>query len=404
MELLIKGVRIVDKDQDFLGDLYIKDSLIEDFGSELDQDCQRIDGDNLVLMPAFIDLHAHFRDPGFTHKEDLESGARSGLKGGYTYVNLMGNTDPICSTMETVEYVLDKAKELDLLDLHQTVSITKNFDGKSLDHLDQLDSRVRVISDDGLGVKSNLTMYQALKKAKEKDLLVLSHAEDEDLTPIDYRMSENIISFRDIYLAQVTGARLHLSHVSTKEAIEAIRIAKTRGQKSLSCDVTPHHISLWDRDDLRVNPPIRRQDDVEEIIRGIVDGTVDSIATDHAPHTEEEKLKGSPGYAGLETAFPVSYSSLVKPGHIDLKRLSELMAANPALILGLNRGRIKKGWQADLVLVDLEKEIKVESDELVSKSKNTAFAGMKFYGQVQMTIRKGQIKYKRREEEENDNR
>lgn len=392
IELLIKKVRVVDESQDFIGDVYIKDGLIQDFGKNLEYKCHIINGESLVLMPAFIDLHVHFRDPGYTHKEDLMTGGLSGLKGGYTFVNLMGNTKPICSNMDVVDYVLKKSKELDLLDVHQCVSITTDFDGETLDHLDHLDNRVKIITDDGKGIKSNIVMYNAMKKAKDKGLIVIVHAEDEDLTPIDYRISENIITLRDIYLASVTESHLHLTHVSTKEAIDAIRSAKQIGQELLTCDVTPHHISLWDNG-YRVNPPIREEEDVKSLIQGVIDGTVDVIATDHAPHTKEDKENGSPGLVGLETAFSVSYTTLVKGGHIDLKRLSQLLSGNGGEILDINKGKIKIGYDADLVLVDIDKKIKVDSNNFLSKGKNTPFDGMEFYGEVQMTIKGGEIKY-----------
>lgn len=392
MKLLIKNSRIIDENKDLIGDLYIEDGKIKEYGKNLNTDCKTIDGSNLCLMPAFIDLHVHFRDPGQTYKEDLQTGGLSALKGGYSFVNLMGNTKPICSSMEIVDYVLKKAKDLNLIDLHQCVSITKDFDGKTLTHLDLLDKRVRIITDDGKGIKSNKVMYDAMIKAKEMGLVIMTHAEDEDLTPIDYRISENIITFRDIYLSTVTRARLHLTHVSTREAMEGIRLGKKSSENLISCDVTPHHIALWDSE-YRVHPPIREMEDVEALIQGIIDGTVDAIATDHAPHSREEKDKGSPGLVGLETAFPVSYTKLVRNNHIDLKRLSKLMSARPGEILDLNKGRIEKGYDADLVLLDLNKEIVVDSSKFLSKSKNTPFEGMRFYGEVQMTIKDGVIKY-----------
>lgn len=392
MGILIKNVRIVDESKDFHGDLYIEKGLIKDYGKSLNYDCETIDGNNLVLMPGFIDLHAHFRDPGYTYKEDLLSGSKAALKGGYTYVNLMGNTDPICSSMETVEYVLEKSKEIDLIDIHQTMSITKDFDGQSLDHLDEIGNRVKIISDDGKGIKSNLTMYRAMVKAREKDLIILSHAEDEDLTPIDYRISENIISMRDIYLSELLEAKLHLTHVSTKEVIDMIRKSKKEGNKLLSCDVTPHHIALWDNN-YRVNPPIRARADVDALIEGIIDGTVDTIGTDHAPHSKEDKEKGSPGMVGLETAFSICYTSLVKSGKIDLMKLSRLLSGRGGEILSVNKGKIQKGYDADLVLVDIDKESLVDSSKFESKGKNTAFEGMEFYGQVKCTIKDGKIKY-----------
>ena len=378
MELLIKGARIVDEDLDFIGDVYTKMGKIEEIGENLNYDCQHIDASNLVLMPAFVDLHAHFRDPGYTHKEDLLTGSLAALKGGYTFVNLMGNTDPIASNMDIVNYVLEKSRGLDLIDVHQCLSITENFDGKTIGHLDKLDSRVKIITDDGKGINSNLAMYNAMKKAKEKDLTILTHAEDGDLTPIDYRISENIITIRDIYLSSLIDCKLHLTHVSTKEAIDAIRTAKKSGQDKLTCDVTPHHIALWDLD-YKVNPPIRQREDVIEIIGGIIDRTIDSIATDHAPHTKEDKEKGSPGLSGLETAFSVSYTSLVKAGHINLKRLSELLSGASGRIMGINKGKIEVGYDADLVLIDIAKSYTVDSSKFLSKGKNTPFHGMDLF-------------------------
>lgn len=392
--MLIKSVRIVDEEIDLVGDLYIKDGKIVEYGEDLNYDCETIDGMGLVLMPAFIDLHVHFREPGYTDKEDLYTGGQAALKGGYAFVNLMGNTNPICSSMEIVEYVLNKNKELDLVDIHQCVSITKNFDGKTLDHLDKLDNRVKIISDDGMGINSNIVMYKAMTKAKELNLTIMTHAEDADLTRIDYRISENIITLRDIYLSKTIGTKLHLAHVSTKEAIEKIRQAKAEGV-NVTCEVTPHHISLWDND-YKVNPPIREKADVDEIIQGIIDGTVDTIATDHAPHTSEDKEKGSPGLSGLETAFSIVYTTLVKSNKISLNKLSRIMSANGARIMEINKGRIKTGYDADLVLLDLNKKAIIDSNTFISKGKNTPFNGKEFYGEVVMTIKNGVIKYERK--------
>lgn len=391
MELLIKNCRIVDETKDMKGDIYIKDGIIADYGRDIGINCKAIDGTNLLAMPSFIDMHVHFREPGYTHKEDLYTGSIAALKGGYTFVNLMANTKPICSNMDIVEYVLKKSKELDLIEIHQTVSITRNFDGQTLDHLDEIDRRVKFISDDGKGIQSNLTMYRAMVKAKEKNLTIIAHEEDEEIAKIDTRLSENIMTFRDLYLAELTEAKLHLAHVSTKEAIKAIRKAKKEGIK-VSCEVTPHHIALYSND-YRVNPPIREKEDVEAIIGGIVDGTVDVIATDHAPHTGKDKAKGAPGISGLETAFSISYTGLVKSNRISINRLSQLMSGTPGKLMGIKKGRIKKGFDGDIVLIDLDRLVTVKGQDFVSKGKNTPFDGMEFYGQVMATIRRGQIKY-----------
>ncbi|MBZ2174008.1 dihydroorotase [Schnuerera sp. xch1] len=391
MDILIKNCRIVDETKDLNGDIYVKDGRIEDYGSNISLDCKTIDGTNLVVMPSFIDLHAHFREPGYIYKEDISSGSKAALKGGYTCVNLMANTNPICSSMEIVEYVLKKARELDLIDIHQTVSITEDFDGKTIEHLESIDDGVKFISDDGRGIKSNLTMYRALLLAKERNLTVIVHEEDEELIELNNRLSENIMTFRDIYLSKLTGGKLHLAHVSTKEAIEVVRKAKDKGV-NITCEVTPHHIAL-SNSEYRVNPPIREQEDTETIVKGIRDGTVDVIATDHAPHSKVDKENGAPGISGLETSFSVCYTSLVKSNFISLNRLSQLMSAMPGRLMAVNKGKIKHGYDGDIVLVDLNDNFTVKADEFKSKGKNTPFDGRELYGKVIATIRKGKVKY-----------
>lgn len=398
MNLLIKNARIIDFAQDFLGDLYIENGFIKEIGAKLNiENVEIIDAKGLVLMPSFIDTHAHFRDPGLTYKEDIETGARAALRGGYTGVCLMANTKPICSSKETLEFVRNREKELNLIDLHQCVSVTRGFDGEDLTHLDDFknDDRLKAISDDGVGVMDSKTMYDAMLKAKENGWVIMSHAEDKSFSLSDMRIAENIMTLRDIYLAKETGARLHMCHVSTKEAIEYIREAKLN-YKNITCEVTPHHIALTrDINDYRVNPPIREKEDVDSVIKAIKDGVVDCIGTDHAPHTKEDKEKGSPGMVGLETSFSICYTSLVKSNGITLNKLSEIMSKNGAEILGMNKGKISPGFDGDLVLVDLDKKIKVNSDEFHSKGKNTPFEGMEFYGDIEMTIKGGRILYKK---------
>lgn len=391
MELLIKGARLVDQDIDLHGDVLIRDGKIAELGDDISFDGAVIDARGMCLMPALVDVHAHFREPGYTWKEDLLTGGLAALKGGYSFVNLMGNTSPVCSDMETVEYVLNKADELDLVQVHQCVSITRGFDGNDISHLDNLDERVRMITDDGKGVSSSFVMYKAMEKAWENNLIIMSHAEDELITPIDYRLSENLETVRNIYLALHTRARLHLTHVSTEEAVDEIRRARLKGD-NISCDVTPHHIALWDNP-YRVNPPIRTKKDVDALIRGIEDGTVDAIATDHAPHTKEDKEKGSPGLSGLETAFSVCFTVLVRDNGLSLKLLSRLMSGRPAEIMGLDKGKLQEGYDGDLILVDLDRKLVVNTSSFVSKGKNTPFEGSELQGEILMTIRGGEIKY-----------
>lgn len=391
MELLMKGCRLIDWDKDFYGDIYILNGKIEDFGSNLNYDCNTINCEGLAVLPSFIDMHVHFRDPGYTYKGDIYTGSLAALKGGYTFVNLMANTNPICSNMDVVNYVLDKSKELDLIDVHQTVSITKNFDGVSLDHIDKLEKCVKFLSDDGKGVQEEDIMYDALIKARGKGLILIAHEEDESVVNIDSRQSENNMTFRDIELVRKTKSRLHFAHVSTKEAMMGIISAKKEGLP-ITCEVTPHHIALYDND-YKVNPPIRLIEDINSLISGIKEGFVDVISTDHAPHSHEDKLKGACGISGLETAFSVCYTTLAKNGHISIKKLSELMSKNPGEIVGVNKGKIEKGYDGDLVLVDLEKEIEVDKNTFVSKGKNTPFHKRKYYGEILATVKNGKIKY-----------
>ncbi|MBE6054020.1 MAG: dihydroorotase [Clostridium sartagoforme] len=398
MDLLIKNARVIDASQDFIGDVYIENGIIKEVGLSINIDNVKvINANKLIVMPAFIDTHAHFREPGLTYKEDIETGSRAALRGGYTGVCLMANTQPICSNKDVLERVRNREKELGLVDLHQCVSVTKGFNGKDLSHLDEFvdDKRLKAISDDGVGVMDSEVMYEALIKAKENGWVIMSHAEDRGFSDIDMRIAENIMTLRDIYLAMETEARLHMCHVSTKEAIKYIRKAK-KCSSNITCEVTPHHIFLTkDINDYRVNPPIREKEDVREIISAIKDGIVDCIGTDHAPHTKEDKEKGSPGMVGLETAFSICYTSLVKSGEITLNKLSEIMSRNGAKILGMNKGLISPGVEGDLVLVDLSKKIKVDSNEFHSKAKNTPFEGMEFYGEVQITIKSGQVLYEK---------
>ena len=396
MNLLIKNANVVDAYESFYGDILIIDGIITEIGKEINKsEIDTIDAKGLTLMPSFIDTHAHFRDPGLTYKEDIESGSKAAAKGGYTGVCLMGNTNPICSTKEVVEYVRNRAKEIGLIDIHQCVSITENFGGKSIEHLNAFDNdkELVAITDDGVGVLDSSVMMKAMEKAKKNNWIVMSHAEDKTFSKIDMRIAEDLMTIRDLYLAKVTKARLHMAHVSTVDSIEAIRRAKKDGA-NVTCEVTPHHIGLTiEESNYRVNPPIREKADVKAIIEGIKDGTVDCIGTDHAPHTEEDKEKGAPGMVGIETAFSICYTELVKKNGVSINKLSELMSRNPSNILGMNKGSITIGKDGDLVLVDLNKEVVINKDKFASKGKNTPFDGKKYFGEVVMTIKSGKVIY-----------
>lgn len=398
MELLIKGARIIDFSQDFVGDVYVKDGIISEIGMDLNKNCKTINREGYILLPSFIDTHAHFRDPGLTYKEDMESGSRAAVRGGYTVVNLMANTKPICSNMKIINYVKEKANNIGLIEVNQVASITKDFDGKDISHINKLDSTVKIISEDGKDVMDSNVMLSAMKNAKEKGITVMCHSENHELSSIDMRLAENTMTWRNISLAEFTGCKIHVAHVSTKEAMQYVIDAKRKGY-NVTCEVTPHHIALTTKEsNYRVNPPIREKEDVEFLINAIQKGYVDAIGTDHAPHTKEDKENGAPGLTGLETSFSVCYTKLVKEGYINLCKLSEIMSKGPGEILGFKKGQIKIGFHGDFTIVDLNKEYTVNPEGFCSKGKNTPFEGKKLWGQIIETYRKGKLVYDIQEE------
>ncbi|HFD2029409.1 TPA: dihydroorotase [Clostridium perfringens] len=396
MNLLIKNVNLIDESNNFFGDIYIEKGVIKELGTELNKECETLDGKGLVLMPAFIDTHAHFRDPGFEYKEDIESGSKAAVRGGYTTVTLMPNTKPVCSSKEILDYVVNKGKEIGLVDLYQTVSITKNLLGEEINHLREFEGNpnVKAITDDGKGVSDSKIMMEAMKIAKENNWIVMSHAESPEFSKVDMRLAENMMTWRDITLAKFVDCRLHMSHVSTKEAMKYIIEGKNDGVK-VTCEITPHHLALNNKiSNYRVNPPIREEEDVNFLIKAIKMNYVDCIGTDHAPHSKEDKEKGAPGMIGIEQAFSICYTKLVKENHISLNKLSQLMSGNAAKLLNINKGKLQPGFLGDLVLIDLNKKRIFKEEDIVSRSKNTPFNGMEFYGDVVVTIKNGKIVYK----------
>lgn len=377
-------------------ELLVKDGVIAAVGLDFspEEGEQVLDAEGHTLLPSFIDTHCHWRTPGFEYKEDIATGSAAAAAGGYTFVNLMPNTKPVCSSPEIVFQVEQEARRIGLCDANQTVSITKDFDGHTLDHLKTLPDTIRFITEDGHGVQSNEVMAKAFAICAKKGITIMSHAEDMDISPWDYRLAENIETIRNLHLCEYYGTRLHLCHVSTKEAIEAIQASKWKGVP-VTCEVTPHHI--WfsqDECNYRVNPPIRQSEDVQALVQAIQMGMVDTIGTDHAPHSAEDKEKGAAGMVGLETAFGVCYTKLCRQCGLPLANLSELMSRNPAAILGLTtKGRIAPGMDADLVLVDLDTPWEVKAENLHSKSRNTPFEGTRLYGKVCTTIKGGKITY-----------
>lgn len=378
-------------------EVWVKDGVIRavGYGLPAPEGEPVLDARGLTLLPAFIDTHCHWRTPGFTYKEDIATGSAAAAAGGYTFVNLMPNTKPVCSSAETAHGVMDKAREIGLCDANQCVSITKDFDGKTLDHLLDLPDDLRYISEDGNGVMNNAVMARAFAIATDRGLVIMSHAEDREISPWDYRLAENIETVRNCHLAEYYGTRLHMCHVSTKEAIRAIRQSQFGGGR-VTCEVTPHHLWFDDtRLQYKVNPPIRTAEDVDALVEGIKNGTVSCIGTDHAPHTAEDKANGAAGMVGLETAFAVCYTKLCRECGLPLEHLSALMSAGPAAVMNLPaKGLVAPGFDADLVLVDIDHMFTVDAQKLHSKSKNCPYDGQSFYGKIMLTLKAGKETYR----------
>jgi dihydroorotase len=463
--LLVYNARLVDRDLDAPGAVLVQGGKIErvfagilpgaGYESELarlraEAEIEAVDARGAVLMPAFVDLHAHFRDPGFTRKEDLVSGSRAACAGGYGTVVLMANTDPVISTEEAASEVVARVREAGLIDAFQAVSLTRGFDGADVSALASLDrALVPVATEDGREVASSAVMLRAMEACATRGVVVSCHCEDPDLALAakPFRLAaleaasgeglpagrlaapgkapsatvarniaeankllalaEDAMTERNLLLARAARARVHVAHASTEGAVSAVRRAKEAarvekeaadgGSFAVTCEVTPHHLALTDETPEIVNPPLRTERDREALIAGILDGTVDAIATDHAPHTPEDKAAGAPGFSGIEIAFATVNTALAKTGRVSLKKISELMAANPASILGLERGLLRAGFDADLVFVDPDALFTVDPDsgEWHSRGKNTPIAGQLLSGIVLATFKRGSLVYAR---------
>lgn len=418
-KMLIANARILDPSceppVDFIGDILIEGDRIIKVGSNLAQTkiaqgAQHIDASGLCAAPGFLDIHVHLRDPGFTHKEDIITGCKTAAAGGVTGVCCMPNTKPVTDSEEVLSYILDKAKDADAR-VYPIASITKGMLGQELNDIAALHACGAVaVSDDGRPVENGGMMLKALKEAYKAGVPVISHC--EDLTIIDGgiinegriskelgvkgmdRASEDSITAREIVLAESSDTAIHIAHVSTKGSVQLIREAKARGVK-VTCETAPHYMMMTDElllsynANFRMNPPLREQEDCEAIVEGVLDGTIDAIVTDHAPHAAEEKanfLKAPNGIVGLETSFAAACTVLVHQCGMSLLDLVKLMSTNPANLLRLPGGTLREGSLADIVLFDPDRSWTVDAEKLHSKSKNTPFDGLELTGRVVRTI------------------
>ena len=417
MELLIQNVRVLSPADgiDRTGDILLRDGKIAAIGEGLSTDGKVIAAGGLCAVPGFVDMHVHLRDPGQTQKEDILTGCAAAAAGGVTSLLCMPNTVPTVDSAETVRYILDKAKGAKAK-VYVAASITKGLKSEEPTDLEALRKAGAIgLSDDGRPVENTRFLSDAMKKAPQLGMTVVAHCEDLFLAD-GGKINEGAVSrqlgvkgipaaaedcgtAREIALAAAENVPIHICHVSTATSVALVRDAKRRGVK-VTAETAPHYVSLTEqallgRDaDFRMNPPLRTDKDVQAVIEGLCDGTLDCIATDHAPHTVEEKAdfeKAPNGSIGMETSFAVAYTYLVKPGLLTLAQLVEKMAVNPANILGINAGTLAVGAPADIALLDLNEQWTVDVNRLHGKSKNTPFKGMTLSGRVKKTFLDGQL-------------
>ena len=423
MSLLIKNAKIVNADKVYekSQDILIEKGVITQIAASIKKDdVKTIDAKGKLVLPGLIDIHVHFRVPGQEHKETIETGSKSAAKGGFTTVMCMPNTQPAIDNSMIVEGIIKEAQRIGLVHVIPIGAITKGRkDEELVDMFELKEAGCLALSDDGKSVINSQLMRRALEYAKMVDVLLIQHCEDPLLSQHgvmnegvnstilgvkgDPGISETVTVARDIELANYLKTKVHFAHMSLKRSVEIIRFAKSQGIQ-VTAEACPHHFALTDDAlknydaNAKVNPPLRTQADVDAIKEGLKDGTIDCIVTDHAPHTFEEKELGldqAPfGLVGLETSLGLSVKELIKTKVLTWPQLVDRMSTAPAKIAGIkNKGEIKVGFDADITIVDPDKEWEVKKEEIVSKSKNTPFIGWKLVGQVAWTIYGGKISY-----------
>lgn len=399
-------------------DILIEDKLITRIEDKINEPAEKvIDAKGMHVFPGFVDIHVHLRDPGQTYKEDIVSGTRSAARGGFTSLCAMPNTDPVVDNIATVDYIQRRAKDLGSAKVYVIGAMTKKSEGLEISEMATMKSDgIVAVSDDGKCVQNAKLMLNCMRYATNFGLPLIVHAEDYNLSGSGQihagkialklgltgipALAEEVIISRDIMLAENTGSRLHIAHISTARSIELVREAKQLGF-NITCEVTPHHLILTEDACLgfdtntKMKPPLRTEADRQACVQALKDGIIDCIATDHAPHADFEKVREfdhAPfGVIGLETAFPALYHHLVKPGHISLERIVEALTSVPASLLDLPPSALKIGYPADICLVDLNQETSFEPEEIASKSKNTPWLNQKLSGKVIYTILDGRI-------------
>ncbi len=385
-------------------DLFIEGDRIQPQPETLPEDTQIIDAKGYWVTPGFIDLHVHLRDPGLTHKETVETGSKAAAAGGYTTICAMPNTKPVTDCPEVVQYVINESRKAPYTHVLPIGAITYGQLGEALtDQKAMREAGICALSEDGKSVASETLMEQAMIRAKELQIPILDHCEEPALAKAgDSRAAENVMTAREIDLAERTGAQLHICHVSTRESAQLVREARAKGLP-ITAEVCPHHFALDDRElakgdsNYKMNPPLRSLDDVQAMKEAMADGTITCIATDHAPHADYEKGpmdKAMNGITGIEAALSLGITELVETGILTPMQLVAYMSTNPAKVLGINKGTLAEGAAADIAIVDPKEQYVFDMDKSYSKSKNAPYGGMKLTGRVKMTILDGKVVYK----------
>lgn len=419
MKLLIKNGTVVTHEREEAGiSILVEDGKIAWMGKDsLPEADQVIDAQGLYVLPGLVDAHCHLRDPGFEYKEDIRSGTISAARGGFTSVACMPNTKPVIDNKTVVRYIVDKAKQEGVVNVFPIGSITKGLDGSELAEMGSMkEAGIVAVSDDGRPVLSPSVMKKAMIYANMFGLKVISHCEDLDLadggsmnegeisTKLGLRgiptIAEDLMVAREVLLSEYTGIPIHIAHVSTERSVALIREAKNRGVE-VTCETCPHYFTLTENacedydTNTKMNPPLRTEKDRLAIIEGLRDGTIDIIATDHAPHHYDEKnveFESAPnGIVGFESALPLAITYLVEPGVLTMTQLVKKISQKPAQILGIDKGSLTCGKDADIVIIDKQQAFTLDAAQFASKSKNSPFTGFKVTGQVKYTLVNGKI-------------
>ncbi|PYT15040.1 MAG: dihydroorotase [Acidobacteria bacterium] len=418
--LIIKNGRVIDpaSGHDGIADVWIEGGVVQGVGADLSPSgAEEFDATGLIVAPGFIDMHVHLREPGFEHAETIETGSRTAAAGGFTSICPMPNTAPVNDNATVTSYIIEKAKLHAAVNVWPIGAITKGSAGEELAAIGSMRQAGAVaISDDGRPVMNARVMRRAMECGRSFGMPVIDHCEDLDLSAggdmheglESVRQglrgipgcSEDVMVARDILLAQVTGARYHVAHISSRHSVAMVAFAKARGL-AVTAEATPHHLALSDRDmapydsNYKMKPPLRSDCDVEAVKGGVVSGAIDAIATDHAPHAGSEKMQEFErcpfGVLGLETALAVALENLVHPGKIGLRRLVELFTTGPARILGINRGRLAQGAPADVTIFSTNREWTYDVNKSFSKSRNSPFDGRTFRGGPVATVVRGAV-------------